>query len=54
MHDPLLDELANILTTHSTKIQRDKFVFIERIDIPQEMVITLFQFLQIANLLRVP
>ena len=39
MHDPRLDKLANVLTTHSTKIQPGEFVLIEGIDIPQEMVI---------------
>ena len=37
MHDPRLDKLANVLTTHSTKVQPDEFVLIEAIDIPQEV-----------------
>ena len=41
MHDPRLDKLANVLTTHSTKVQPGEFVLIEGIDIPQEMVIAL-------------
>ena len=45
MHNPLFDELANILTTHSAKIQPYKFVFIEGINIQQEMVIALFPVL---------
>ena len=49
MHDPRLDKLANVLTTHSTKIQPNEFVFIEGIDIPQEMVITLFPVLTLLN-----
>ena len=43
MHDPRLDKLANVLTTHSTKIQPGEFVLIEGIDIPQEMVIALIR-----------
>ena len=49
MHDPRLDKLANVLTTHSTKIQPDEFVLIEGIDIPQEMVIALIRAVRKAG-----
>ena len=49
MHDPRLDKLANVLTTHSTKIQPGEFVLIEGIDIPQEMVIALIRAVRKAG-----
>ena len=49
MHDPRLDKLANVLTTHSTKIQPGEFVLIEGIDIPQEMVIALIRSVREAG-----
>ncbi len=49
MHDPRLDELANVLTTHSTKVQPGEFVLIEGIDIPQEMVIALIRAVRKAG-----
>ncbi len=49
MHDPRLDQLANVLTTHSTKIQPDEVVLIEGIDIPQEMVIALIRAVRKAG-----
>ncbi len=49
MHDPRLDKLANVLTTHSTKIQPDEFVLIEGLDIPQEMVIALIRAVRKAG-----
>ena len=49
MHDPRLDKLANVLTTHSTKIQPGEFVLIEGIDIPQEMVIALIRAVRKAD-----
>ncbi len=49
MHDPRLDKLADVLTTHSTKIQPGEFVLIEGIDIPQEMVIALIRSVRKAG-----
>ena len=49
MHDPRLEKLANILTTHSTKVQPGEFVLIEAIDIPQEMVIVLIRAVRKAG-----
>ena len=49
MHDPRLDKLANVLTTHSTKIQPGDFTLIEGIDIPQEMVIALIRAVRKAG-----
>ena len=49
MHDPRLDKLANVLITHSTKIQPGEFVLIEGIDIPQEMVIALIRAVRKAD-----
>ncbi len=49
MHDPRLDKLANVLTTHSTKVQTGEFVLIEGIDIPQEMVIALIRAVRKAG-----
>lgn len=49
MHDPRLDKLANVLTTHSTKVQPGEFVLIEAIDIPQEMVIALIRAVRKAG-----
>ncbi len=49
MHDPRLDKLANVLTTHSTKVQPGEFVLIEGIDIPQEMVIALIRAVRNAG-----
>lgn len=49
MHDPRLDKLANVLTTHSTKIQPGEFTLIEGIDIPQEMVIALIRAVRKAG-----
>ena len=49
MYDPRFDKLANILTTHSTKVQPGEFVLIEAIDIPQEMVIALIRSVRKAG-----
>ncbi len=49
MHDPRLDELANVLTTHSTEIQPGECVLIEGIEIPQEMVIALIRAVRKAG-----
>ena len=49
MHDPRLDKLASVLTTHSTTVQPGEFVLIEGIDIPQEMVIALIRSVRKAG-----
>ena len=43
MHDPRIDKLANVLTTHSTKIQPGERVLIEAIDTPEEFVTPLIR-----------
>ena len=49
MYDPRFDELANVLITHSTKIQPGEVVLIESIEIPQEMVIALIRSVRKAE-----
>ena len=49
MHDPRFDKLANVLITHSTKIQPGECVLIEGIEIPQEMVISLIRSVRKAG-----
>lgn len=49
MHDPRLDKLANVLTTHSTNVQPGEFVLIEGIDVPQEIVIALIRAVRKAG-----
>ena len=49
MHDPRLDQLADVLVTHSTEIQPGEYVLIEGIDIPQEMVIALIRAVRKAG-----
>ena len=43
MHDARLNKLANVLITHSTKLQPGESVLIEGFDIPQEMIIALIR-----------
>ena len=43
MHDPRLDELADVLIRHSTKLQPGERILIETFDIPEEMVIALIR-----------
>lgn len=43
MHDPRYDQLAVLLTSHSTRIEPGENVLIEVIDIPDEMVIALIR-----------
>ena len=43
MHDPRYDQLAALLTSHSTRIEPGENVLIEVIDIPDEMVIALIR-----------
>ena len=35
MHDSRLEKLADVLTTHSTKVQPGEYVLIEGFDIPE-------------------
>ncbi len=49
MHDTRFDELANVLTRHSTKIQTGEFVLIEGVDIPQEMIIAIIRAVRKAG-----
>ena len=43
MHDSRLEKLADVLITHSTKVQPGEYVLIEGFDIPQEMIIALIR-----------
>ena len=43
MHDSRLEKLADVLTTHSTKVQSGEYVLIEGSDIPEEMIIALIR-----------
>ena len=43
MHDSRLEKLADVLTTHSTKVQPGEYVLIEGFDIPEEMIIALIR-----------
>lgn len=49
MHDPRLDQLADVLTTHSTRIQPGEAVLIETFDIPDDMVIALIRAVRRAG-----
>ena len=49
MHDSRLEKLANVLTTHSTKVQPGEFVLIEGFDIPEEMIIALIRAVREAG-----
>ena len=49
MHDPRLDKLADVLSTHSTKVQSGEFVLIEGFDIPEEMIIALIRAVRKAD-----
>lgn len=42
-HDPRYDQLATVLTKHSTKLRRGEKVLIDAYDIPEEMVIALIR-----------
>ncbi len=41
MHDPRFDDLANVLTRHSTKLNAGEKVLIDAFDVPDEFVISL-------------
>ena len=41
--DSRLDKLADVLTTHSAKVQPGEYVLIEGFDIPEEMIIALIR-----------
>lgn len=49
MHDSRLEKLADVLTTHSTKVQPGEYVLIEGFDIPEEMVIALIRTVREAG-----
>ena len=49
MHDSRLEKLADVLTTHSTKVQPGEYVLIEGFDIPEEMVIALIRAVREAG-----
>ena len=49
MHDSRLEKLADVLTTHSTKVQPGEFVLIEGSDIPEEMIIALIRTVREAG-----
>ena len=49
MHDSRLDKLADVLTTHSTKVQPGEYVLIEGSDIPEEMIIALIRAVREAG-----
>ncbi len=49
MHDSRLDKLADVLTTHSTKVQPGEYVLIEGFDIPEEMIIALIRTVREAG-----
>ena len=49
MHDSRLDKLADVLVTHSTKVQPGEFVLIEGVDIPQEMILALIRAVRNAG-----
>ncbi len=49
MHDSRLEKLADVLITHSTKVQPGEYVLIEGFDIPQEMIIALIRTVRKAS-----
>ena len=49
MHDSRLEKLADVLTTHSTKVQPGEYVLIEGSDIPGEMIIALIRAVREAG-----
>lgn len=49
MHDPRIDQLANVLVNHSTTIQSGENVLIETFDIPEEMTIALVRAVRAAG-----
>ena len=49
MHDSRLEKLADVLTTHSTKVQPGEYVLIEGFDIPEEMIIALIRAVREAG-----
>ncbi len=49
MHDSRYDDLARVLTQHSTRIQPDENVLIEAIDIPDTMVVSLIRAVRKAG-----
>ena len=49
MHDSRLEKLAEVLTTHSAKVQPGEYVLIEGFDIPEEMIIALIRTVRRAG-----
>ena len=49
MHDSRLEKLADVLTSHSTKVQPGEYVLIEGFDIPEEMIIALIRTVREAG-----
>ena len=49
MHDPRLDDLADVLIQHSTKLQPGENILIESFDIPEPMVISLIRSVRRAR-----
>ncbi len=51
MHDPRLDQLALVLTKHSTALKRGDKVLIDAFDIPEEMTVALIRAVRDAKAL---
>ena len=49
MQDPRLDQLARILTRHSTRLEKGERVFIELFDVPDEMGVALIRAVRAAG-----
>ena len=49
MHDSRLEKLADVLTSHSTRVQPGEYVLIEGFDIPEEMIIALIRTVREAG-----
>ncbi len=43
MKDPRFDKLADVIISHSTKLQKGEKILIEAIDIPEEMIVSLIR-----------
>ena len=46
MSDPRFDQLAHVLVTHSTDLQKNEHVLIEAFDIPEDMIVALVRAVQ--------
>ena len=49
MHDPRLDKIARLITTHSLRLQPGENVYLEVTDVPEEMVIALIRQIRTAG-----